>query len=164
MSGVEVNPPPIRPPAKWLNDPSLSADVQQLYYFVYQLWQRTGGGEDIIGVPDPENEEKIDDALNGWANRYYGASDFQSAFKEIVISDNYTTYGNQIIKLSSNLIVTLNGSPRGKERVYIKSTGKPFSVKSEVIKIDGENTITYAKPYIGVWFSYSVELDSWSIL
>ena len=43
-----VNPPPIRPPNKWMNDQELSKDVQELYFYMFQLWQRTGAGTDLI--------------------------------------------------------------------------------------------------------------------
>ena len=45
---ADVNPSPIRPPRKWLDDPEISKDVQDLYFFFYQLLQRTGGGTDFI--------------------------------------------------------------------------------------------------------------------
>jgi len=45
---ANVNPSPIRPPRKWLSDPEISKDVQSLYFYLYQLWQRTGGGGDFI--------------------------------------------------------------------------------------------------------------------
>jgi len=47
---ANVNPSPIRPPRKWLDDPEISKDVQDLYFFVFQLLQRTGGGTDLIEV------------------------------------------------------------------------------------------------------------------
>lgn len=89
---------------------------------------------------------------------------YQGSFTEIVISNNYTTTGNEILKLSSNVLITLNTSPEDGERVYIKSaTGLPFRVCSSK-RIDGNTMINYRTPYVGRWFSYSSELDTWSIL
>ncbi len=177
---AEVNQPQFTPPRKWLSDPDLSADVQELYYFLFQLWQRTGGGQDIVGGNNEQieintininsntdaieaNTANVADALNGFQEWMLSADDFQAAFSESVQGADYTTTGNEIIKLSADVRVTLNPEPSDNERVYVKSTGKGFSVWS-VRKIDGHKAIRYNKPYGGYWFSYSLELDTWSIL
>ena len=173
---ANVNPSPIRPPKKWLNDPEISKDVQQLYFFIFQLLQRTGGGTDFIEtntINIETNREdiaeinvdiaQIDEISNGWPDTQYSTDDFQGAFLESVQSSNYTTTGNEIIKLSKDLKVTLNPTPSDKERVYVKSTGKGFNVLSSR-EIDGNKDIRFNKPYSGYWFSYSIELDTWSIL
>jgi hypothetical protein len=156
---TDINPPPITPPAEWFYNPRLSKDVQDLYYFLYQLWRKTQEDGEQIDI----NISNIDDALNGWATEYYGEDDFQAAFEELVVSENFETSGNQILKLSKDVKITLNPNPKDKERVYVKSTGKPFTAFS-TRKIDGQQEIRYTKPYVGRWFSYSIELDTWSIL
>lgn len=173
---ANVNPSPIRPPKKWLNDPEISKDVQDLYFFMYQLLQRTGGGTDFIednaeGVADNadnitiifEDLENLEDSSNGWPDTQYSIIDFQGSFLESVQSRDYVTIGNEIIKLVNNTTVKLNLKPSDSERVYVKSTGKGFRVQSSKL-IDGKDCIRFNKPFSGYWFSYSLELDTWSIL
>ena len=143
-----VNTPPIRPPEKWLNDPELGRHVEELYFVIFQLFQRTGGGNDIINI---NNEQIIDNTTNisiaetGWPEATYSLDDFQGAFRESVQSTNYTTTGNEIIKLDRDVIITLNPTPNDKERVYVKSaTGKGFTAFSGK-GIDGRNRIKYRK-------------------
>ena len=45
---ANVNSPPIRPPREWLENKEISKDVQEFYFFMFQLWKRTGGGTDFI--------------------------------------------------------------------------------------------------------------------
>ncbi len=168
-----VNTPPITPPRIWLDDPALSKHVQELYMVIWQLFQRTGGGVDIISGDNAQttintgniaiNAAGIDENQNTWPAKIYSEHDFQLAFAESVQSEDYTTYTNEIIKLSADVSITLNLTPSDNERVYIKSTGKGYNVKSTK-KVDGQTDIRFNRPYGGYWFSYSIELDTWSIL
>lgn len=45
---VSVDPFVIPIPQKWLNDPELGPTVQYLWKFLYDMWQRSGGGNDAI--------------------------------------------------------------------------------------------------------------------
>jgi hypothetical protein len=49
-----TNPPPIRIPREWSQDPELNDYANTLHTFLRLLWQRTGGGTDLIeaGVVD----------------------------------------------------------------------------------------------------------------
>ena len=88
---------------------------------------------------------------------------YQGSFASGVISGDYTTSGNQVLKLSSDVKITLNLSPVNGERVYIKSaTGKGFNVISGK-GMDGQTNIRYSTPYIMRIFDYSSDLDTWSI-
>jgi len=161
-----VNTPPITPPRKWLEDPELGRHVQELYMVIWQLFQRSGGGTDTIVVNNDQieiNTTNITAAENSWPAKIYSEHDFQLPFLHSVQSQDYTTYTNEIIKLSADVNVTLNDTPSDNERAYIKSTGKGFNVLSSK-KIDGQTNIRYNRPYGGYWFSYSIELDTWSIL
>lgn len=48
MTARKVNPPQQTAPMKLLSDAELGSYFQQLDYFLYQMWQRTGGGDDFI--------------------------------------------------------------------------------------------------------------------
>jgi len=44
-----VNPPPhIQIPKKFFDDPATRPYFQQIEFIIFQLWQRTGGGEDLV--------------------------------------------------------------------------------------------------------------------
>ena len=45
---ANVNAPPQDPPLKWLQDPELRDNLTELYFVVFQLYKRTGGGVDLI--------------------------------------------------------------------------------------------------------------------
>lgn len=45
---VNVDPFVIPIPQKWLTDPELGPTVQYLWKFLYDMWQRSGGGTDAI--------------------------------------------------------------------------------------------------------------------
>lgn len=45
---VSVDPFVIPIPQKWLTDPELGPTVQYLWKFLYDMWQRSGGGNDAI--------------------------------------------------------------------------------------------------------------------
>lgn len=157
---AKVNLTPIQPPRKWLDDPQLSRHVQELYFALYQLFERSGGGIDRLDVIQLE----VDAAFMGWPEQYLNAGDFSPVFKQSVQSSNYVTIGNEILKLSNNVTVTLNATPNDGERVRVKSaTGKPYTVNGNGRLIDGRKAITYRNPYNFKELSYSVELDAWSV-
>lgn len=43
-----VNPPPLRVPAGLAKDMETRRYLDQLHMTIYQLWQRTGGGDDAV--------------------------------------------------------------------------------------------------------------------
>ena len=45
---VSVDPFVIPIPQKWLNDPELAPTVQYMWRFLYDLWSRTGAGDDYV--------------------------------------------------------------------------------------------------------------------
>lgn len=177
---ADLNPAPIRVPDKLLKDKELGNYFKELSFYVFQLGQRTGGGNDFIEtnainietnvtniatnvIDIATNAANIDNIDTGWPVVEYTPDDFQGSFLESVQSNSYTTIGNEIIKLSNDVNVTLNLTPNNNERVYVKSTGKGFNVVSSK-RIDGHNDIRFNKAYSGYWFSYSLELDTWSIM
>ena len=45
----QVNPPPIlKRPAAFIKDPQVNEYVKQLETIIFQLWQRSGGGTDLV--------------------------------------------------------------------------------------------------------------------
>lgn len=61
-----ANLPPIKIPTKILKDPELKRYFELLNFSLYQLWNRTGGGTDIIGGNNDQIEQNIlDIASNG---------------------------------------------------------------------------------------------------
>lgn len=110
-----------------------------------------------------QNVIDIDTASIGWPDPQYSTIDFQGAFLESVQRQDYVTISNEIIKLVNDTTVTLNLTPSDNERAYVKSTGKGFRVQSNKL-IDGKDCIRFNKAFSGYWFSYSLELDTWSIL
>lgn len=153
-----VNPVNFTPPSKWMNDPEISKDVQDLYWFLFQLWQRTGAGTDLV----EEALESSGSFITSAATQGLGVFELLSPVR--VISNNYVTIGNEILFLSKNVTITLNATPSDGERVYVKASDREHDVSGNGKKIDGHTSISYKTPYIGHWFVYSVELDAWRVI
>jgi len=178
---AEVNQAPIVIPDKLLVDRDTRKFYEDLTWVIYQLRERTGGGSDgLAGLTIQvdqntgnitinagniqANADAIENLENGFPEEEFFSDDFQGSFAESVQNNNYTTYRNEIIKLSADVKVTLNPEPADNERCYIKSaTGKGFNVLSSK-KLDGYTDTRFNRPYYGLWCSYSAELNTWSIL
>jgi hypothetical protein len=171
---ANVNLPPLKIPQKFLQDRESADYLDRLNFIIFQLWKRTGGGGDTIennvtNITDNTTNIAINTAdiaaiEDGVPEIPFNPELFQLSFYESVQNSNYQTFSNEIIKLSADVTITLNPYPQDSERVYIKSaTGKGFSIASNR-KIDGNTSIRFNNPYSGYWFSYSIELDTWSIL
>lgn len=78
MANNKVNPPHMKAPLKLLQDPEFRNYFTQLDYFLYQLWQRTGGGDDFIG--DSQNQKVVNVSVAYSDSPYTQVNDFERIF------------------------------------------------------------------------------------
>lgn len=170
---ARVNPPPtLRRPPSLAKDQAADAYLRQLEWILFQLWERTGGGDDIID--DSANQNVDTDALYGLfaqldeleqelnpENNMQGISQPQEV---VVASANHTTVGNETVICTTGVTVTLNATPDDLERVNIKRTADQIVIDGNGKQIDGHDTITVIRQYTTLDLIYTVETDSWSII
>jgi len=174
-----VNPPHMKAPPKLLNDPALGPYFQSIDLWMYQMWQRTGAGDDFIGdsvksvvggtdisVDSTDGENPIVN-FTGEIPPIVDAASFiteeTGADKVISVqSADYTTYTSETVILTKDATVKLNATPDDKEVVYIKGgSGTGFLMDGNGKLIDGEKKIQICRPLVGERLVYTIELDAW---
>lgn len=78
MTSRIVNPPQQTAPVKLLQDPAIAPYFQQLDYFLYQIWQRTGAGDDRF--TDIEATTIINTSISVSDSPYTVINDFERIF------------------------------------------------------------------------------------
>lgn len=152
----------MKAPAKLLNDPELSRYFQQMDYYLYLLWQKTGGGSDpfedsvqsVIGGNDIDVDDS--DPKNPVVN-YVGVQEFEDVLvdlprdEEISSQDsNYTTFTNETVLMTKKgSTLTLNKTPNDKEVVYV-------ILGTDKIKINGNGNNVSGRASFDVYRKYTV--------
>ena len=154
-----VNPPEqLKLPS--IKEVGLIRFLNDLKFIVFQLWKRTGAGDDWID-DNRSGLYEFDDLVNNTA-------------KDQLLSDvvsttvNYTTIGDQVIICTSDLTVTLNDKPDDQERVKVivangdvtvSGNGKLINKETDQIVIFKNLVTTGTLDII-----YIIELDEWFIV
>lgn len=120
---AKVNLPPLKPPDKWLADLDISKDVQELYFVIYQLYQRSGGGSDgneSLQIQIDINSGKIT-ALDVRLTIAEGEIDVlqERLYKLYSLTADRVTESSEIIE-ANGFNVTLNSTPIDGETVDVK--------------------------------------------
>lgn len=156
----KVNPPrQLRLPPSISSNPDLRRAFDDRDYILFQLWTRVGGGADFIDDNKTSGYE-FDDLINNTA-------------KEQLLSDvvstavNYTTIGDQVIKCTAALTVTLNDEPEDQEKAQILVTNGDVTIDGNSRNIDGDTDVTIVfaniQPPATVDCLYLVDTDEWII-
>lgn len=170
---VQVNPPP-RPklPRSFIEDREIRAWSEQLQQIVFQLYNRTGGNVDNLGQALNDiitifGELTELDELRPLINKNTrDIMQILSAEQEVVTtSTNVTTTGNQIIKCTGALAVTLNATPDDREAVSVIVTNGDVTIDGNGKNIDGEASLDVVFKNIQapatVDCRYLIDLDEW---
>lgn len=101
---ASVDPFVIPIPQQWLADPELAATAQYLWRFLHDLWQRTGGGTDII--------QNVTYELNAEESRsspdmYNLASNDKRNKAEYLTQSNYSPDAMKEIRKLQAMVATL---------------------------------------------------------
>lgn len=127
-----VNPPPnFKIPREFLKDKEARSYFQQLQFTVFQLWKRTGGGNDII--------DSIEDDITSTESRVSRISARVNSLEKIqfdieIITADFAAGQNQIIicNNTSNIDVTLNPLAIEEDEVHIKRKAARVNVLGPV--------------------------------
>ena len=163
MSHVDPLVVPI--PDKWRYDKQIGPFMDYMMRFWYDLWVRTGAGDDHISnqsirevYPWTVDEDKND----------LSYIRFDQSLPELdVISTavNRTTAGDEINIVTSTVTISLNAIPNDLEAVHIKhATTGTVTISGNGNTIDGETTILVYKKYTSLHIIYSVDAGEWLIV
>lgn len=157
---AKVNTPPIAPPQKWMADPELSKNISDLYFVVYQLYQRSGGGDDYFTNIDADFDD-INAQISAIILRIEALEAFIPSV--YVLTADRVTNGAEVI-IANGYNVTLNSSPADQERVTVKTNTIASTIHGNGKLIDGVTFLTTGSPYTSLELLYTVTTDSWSIV
>lgn len=170
---TDVNPPlNLRIPRKLTGDVESDAFFRNLITILFQLWERSGGGDDL--VEDSANQNVDTDTLFGLFAQFDELSEELDGIETVrtaqteryVISTSvdYTTSGSDIVICNDAVTVTLNSTPDDLELVTIKRAAGEIVIDGNGKQIDGGDTITVIRKYTSLDLVYTVDSDSWNII
>ncbi len=133
---VQVNPPPqIKVPEKWARDREISQYLANVNRMLFQLWKRTGGGQDLVS---DSGDTSLDLTFLAAQNNAriaaltIGQSSTQNNVK-IVTSDDTAASGDILVCINTaKITITLDASPVAGDLVRIKRKGAPVVVSGNI--------------------------------
>ena len=127
---VQVNPPPqVKMPDEFFSDPEKRYYFEQIRTILFQLWNRTGGGEDAVD----ESEQALTSTGSRVARNAAKINALEKAgFDVEIITADFTTSRNLIVicNNTSKITVTLDPNAIEEDQVHIKR-------KSGVVDVSG---------------------------
>ena len=158
QSGSANPPPQIRRPNKLSADKELDSYFRQIEWLLFQLWNRTGGGDDVV---DSTINSQVDtDGLFGLFSRI---SNIEYRNVEST-SVNYTTIGSDIVLCNAAITVTLNDEPDDQEIVDIKRKSGLVVVDGNGKLIDGVTSWNINVINSSMKIIYTADTDDWSVI
>lgn len=154
---ARVNPPSMKAPVKLINDPELKGYFEGLDYFLYQLWQRTGGGEDLIESGNSSGESGDIDSETD-----YQLSGLLHSRPIVVLFDGYITESSGIF-VTDGFDIKLNNMPADNEKAYIK-TKKACFIDGNGRNVEGKSRIHTGRNNTCLLVNYIAETDEWLII
>lgn len=129
--------------------------LRQINTILWQLWVRTGGGDDNIESSSEDLRQFEDLTVKHPRPR-----------NVVSTSSNYTTTEDDIVICvnSGKVTITLNDEPEDLEVVTIKNTLSTVSIDGNGKTIDGFTLLNLAERYHSVDLVYSVVNDAWSVI
>jgi hypothetical protein len=158
QTGAANPPPQLRRPKAGASPKEWDTYLRQLEWIVFQLWNRTGGGDDT--VDDTVNSQVDTDGLFGLFSR---VSDLE--FRNVVsVTSDYTTIGSDIVICNDAVTVSLNDEPEDQELVTIKRAAGAVTIEGAGRNIDGVSNWVVNVQNTSLDIIYTVDTDSWSII
>lgn len=150
---TQKNPVPSPLLPSLADTPQKAQEIQNLWQFLYLIYETLGGGNDTVGDLEVEAYTRLDTgAAQGTKGFVYTHS----------ISSDYTTIGDECIRATAACTITLNSEPNDRETVAVQPTGDFIVVVSG--SINGESEIKLYKGYDSVSLEYYLEFDEWVIV
>jgi len=162
---VQVNPPPIlRIPAAFRKDPAMRNYFEQQRQILFQLWDRTGGGDDAIA--DVQNSELYETGIQ------FPIEDdlpvFDSVYTDKQVWRSYSTsvdvpaHGFDFIAATQKLEIKLPQYPDEDDIVSVVNVnGKQITVNGNGNLINGETCTVSKRKNSTINYHYFSELSAW---
>lgn len=153
-----VNPPKqLRLPTKIEQDLSLKRAFDDRDYILFQLWKRTGAGQDWI-------EEALQGLYEFDDIRFKDEKE-ESKFIEINTTVNHEAIGNEIIKCNArDLTVTFNPEPEDQEKIIVHSRLGRTYLNPNGKTINGEDSAFMRRKYTTWDIVYMLDADEWVVV
>lgn len=147
-----VDPFVIQWPKRWLDDREIEPVIRYLNRFLHDLWQRSGGPVDSVSNSVYESIYFSKEAAPLIAKR-----------KIVETSSNYTTAGNEIVVVNSEVTITLNNLPRIEEQPIIINNAGTVTISGNGKNIIGDSSYVSLAQYETIRPVYAVGSDEWFI-
>jgi hypothetical protein len=158
QAGAANPPPQLRRPKAGASPKEWDTYLRQLEWIIFQLWNRTGGGDDT--VDDTVNSQVDTDGLFGLFSR---VSDLE--FRNVVsVTSDYTTIGADIVICNDAVTVSLNDEPEDQELVTIKRAAGKVKISGNGKLVDGSAQVNVILKYTSLDIIYTVDTDTWNII
>lgn len=123
-----VNPPPhLRIPQEFLADPAKRTYFQQLEFIIFQLFKRSGGGEDLL-----DSTEQVLTSINSRVSRNAAKINAleKTTFDIETVTADFTTSGRQILicRNTAPINVTLDPQAIEEDQLHIKRRGQKINI------------------------------------
>ncbi len=134
---IAVNPPPqLRIPDEFFNNPDIRAYFEQYNTILFQLWNRTGGSEDVV---DNSQQDLTSMGSRVARNAVKINALEKTSFDVEIISVDFTTSRNQIIICQNTSVIDITLDPNAiqEDQIHIKRTSDVVNV---IGNIDGDTS------------------------
>lgn len=151
---VSVDPFVIPIPQKLLNDPELGPTFQYLWRFLYDLWSRTGAGDDYVS--DLTDDFVLLDAR-------VDSLELVTASSIVTTAVNYTvSVPGQIVRVTAAATVSLPASPTNGYTCAVESqTAGVVTVSGNGKTIQGDSTDTIYVADTLIEYQFFTAIDAW---
>ena len=123
-----VNPPPhLLIPAAFFQEKEQRDYFTQLEFIIFQLWQRSGGGEDLL-----DSTEQVLTSINSRVSRNAAKINAleKTTFDIETVTADFTTSGRQILicRNTTPIDITLDALAIEEDHLHIKRRGKQINI------------------------------------
>lgn len=177
---IAVNPPPQQGlPLKLLNDRELSPFFLYQQEYLFKLWQRSGGGTDLVaGLQDQIDAINIEitaikarlDAIEARLDALEARATYLEGLTIVTAIDltiDNTVTGHQSIICTAAVTISLDATPNDRDTAVIKVGQKNTRViidgNGKLIEQDGTMVLRprNTKRQTGMALEYSATFDKW---
>ena len=168
-----VNPPPhIRLGPEIQKNKELTRVFGEIGFNLFQLWKRTGGGEDLISdsstiIDNIYSRQSFDSTEQNEASvSEYFFERFPLDTEIINASSDFTTTGSQIVICTNSTAstISLNSLPEDGEKVKVKRQNTMITIDGNGNTIDGRATLPINFRYDSPQLVYTLAANEWSIV
>jgi len=171
-----VNPPPhIKLPKKLAQDPELRAYFQNRDFVQFQLWQRSGGGADLVedAIGCSSSDENRVAFLTGQAlileSRIADLEDQNATLAQrsgeficVTKTANYQAVDYNFVNAKSGATISLPEYPRENSEVIIRNgDGSNIKLDGAGKNINGSRVGVITQKQTAIFFHYFIDSDEW---